>query len=187
LEVVGTGVHIMWPTEDVGRIFLAVGALILVAAVWYHFWGDTAPAYSVDFWRATEDRFGRIDGEVEGIWSVDADTRVITWSVYPTTRTEDRKGDGARRRDRFIAEARIAGAAIQKIPSMAGTYRVNADAPPEDHWLCALGATIDRASSITGSGVDNRFGQSIRSESRPFERLVDASKALCAHIASLAK
>jgi len=138
-----------------------------------------------EFWLAMEGRFARIEGEVEGIWSINQATGKIDWSVYPTTSKQDPEGSGARRLDRFIRQASLAGRQLKRVRSMSGTYRVNPDASDEDRWLSAVGAWVHRASSIKGSGIDNTSGESKRSESRPIERLIEASEDFCAHLSTL--
>jgi hypothetical protein len=49
---------------------------------------------SGQFWRDTEARFALIKGEIEGIWSVEAGTGLITWNLHHTSDLSDEQGDG---------------------------------------------------------------------------------------------
>lgn len=182
-EIFVGGILLAFPGVWIGRGLLGAGLLGMAGALWWWAYGppDTA------FWLRMEDRFARIDGEIEGIWTVDAKTLRVAWEVRPAVRSTDPDGNRERRLDRFRLQAMLAGRALQRVRSMRGTYAVNPDAPSEDHWLCALGAWLDRANSTKGDHVVDRPGAAANSESRTFERMVDASEHFCAHLASLGR
>ena len=139
-------------------------------------------------WLEMEERFGRIDGEIMAMWQIFvSDPDRVEWNVQPDFESRQspkfrRGGDGARRVERFRAEAHLAGQMIQRVRLLDPHYKVSKGAPPEDHWLSALGATIHLASDMHGSGR----GEEGEYVSRVMERVVDASKTMCARLASRA-
>ena len=123
-------------------------------------------------WLQLEERFRRIPGEVEAIWS-HYESGLVEWSVYASA------GDEKRTVERFLNEARIAGRKAarlnvpRKFPSATFT-----DAA--DQWLNVVAALVHPATDVSGSGVDERG----RSGRGAIEKLVEASQIACARLSS---
>jgi hypothetical protein len=171
--------------------FYALGWVVLGLAIsaaiigwWLYSRSSNEPTRAE--WLEMEGRFGLIDGEVTAMWQVYVnDPSRVEWNVQPDfeSRRQSRPvGGGARRVERFRAEAHRAGEMVQRVRFLDPAYKVSAGAPAEDHWLSALGATIHVGSGMHGSGRDERGD----SESRVMERVVDASKTMCARLAARA-
>lgn len=162
-----------------------LGLLLFSAVVGWLIYRESTREPTRSEWLEMEARFALIDGEVEAHWHVYvAEPDCVEWSVYPQReRTAQPVGSGARRLERFRAEAHRAGQMIQRVPDLTTGYKVSRNADPEDHWLSALGATIHTASGMRGSGRDKR-GEYV---SRFMERVVEASKTMCARLAARAK
>ena len=122
-------------------------------------------------WHAVEERFGRISGEVQVIWQ-QYTTGHVVWSVY------SRDSRDGRTVDRFISEARIAGRMARDYPTVPRKFPDARFEDEADNWLNIV-ATFVRLDMV-GSGRDERGEH----ESGAFERAVDASKLVCARLAS---
>ena len=127
-----------------------------------------------DYWREAEQRFDRINGEVQAIWQLYNDGHV-EWTVYA-------RDDRDRRRfERFLSEARRLGRVVSRLP-LARKFPSASFTDDADHWINIVGAIVD-PSSTTGDGRNQRGTY----ESGGIDDLVDASKVACGRLASLSQ
>jgi hypothetical protein len=125
------------------------------------------------FWEEMEEAFSRIPTEVEAIGAQNTEGRVA-WSVHPATKGE------ARDRDRFLSEARRAGAAVRKIHDLPRRYSTGEAEDTADDWLNVVTALIHFPIKIHGEGRDPDFGEY---KTELFEEIVRASRDACRRIA----
>ena len=141
----------------------------------------TAP--SAANWHELEKRFALIKREMEGYRIIDDASGEPTWSVNPARAPEGSRsdGDGAHELERFHAEAGVGDLYVQRLrKQVRPTYRVRRGAPAEDHRLASIAETLHAESGTKGSGIEHgRTHTTVY-----FERLVQASKTLCARFAA---
>jgi hypothetical protein len=123
-------------------------------------------------WLQLEERFRRIPGEVEAIWSY-YESGLVEWSVYA------RGGDEKRTVERFLNEARIAGRKTARL-NIPRKFPTATFTDAADHWLNVVAALVHPATDVSGSGIDERG----RSESGAIDKLVEASQIACARLLS---
>lgn len=138
-------------------------------------------------WHALEERFGLVQVEIEGILVTDCDSGEPRWTIYPQSPPATRDGmqppvDGEGARQRFTAEATRGGRLLLRMVHGRPMYRIGKEFEEIDHWLSAISIVVPSGSSFKGSGSE--MGRPFKSVH--FERLVHASKDLCASLAALA-
>ena len=131
-----------------------------------------SPPSSEDYWREAEQRFDRINGEVQAMWNL-FEGGHVEWIVYAR---DDRNG---RRVERFLGEARRLGHVVSRL-SLARKFPSALFTDDADHWLNIIGAIV-KPSSIAGDGIDQRG----KYEWGEIDDLVDASKVSCIKLASV--
>lgn len=126
------------------------------------------------FWEEMERAFALIPTEVDAL-GLQNTHGSVSWSVYPAD-----KGD-PRDRDRFLVEARRAGATLRQLPKLPRRYVTGKTADAADDWLNVVAALVHFASKIHGSGHTEEFGSYT---SEHFNDVVRASQDACRMIAN---
>lgn len=154
----------------------ALSLTCAVAAISFLFLPARRKKVSVADWRQQEDRFRRMNKNVEGHYNRVAGSRALSWSVWPS------KGGTVRDRDLFMDEARHASRLLRrwlgysdaKHEAWFGTDEV-------DQWLNAIHALIDAGTDMKTSGTDFS-GQ--KSEGRFFLEIPIMSANACVKFAA---
>jgi len=124
-------------------------------------------------WRDAAENFGRITGEIEGVYEV-YDSGEVIWNVLPEDRSTSRDVEW------FLAEARAAGRLLAKYSYVKGKFILQEPVDEADRWLNVVVGLVNPLSRISGDGCDQRGHH----DAFFISHLVDASRVTCIRIAS---
>ena len=152
-------------------IAAALFLIVAIVADRIRTWRASTALPGVKYWRAAEDRFAHIDGDLEAIWT-EFDDEHIEWDVL------EKNNYGGRVRERFLSEARILGRVVVVDTSLPRRFPSAVFAGDANHWLNVVTGIV-KASSCKGDGhTHGRYYVS-----GGLDDLVDGSGVACARLA----
>ena len=138
---------------------------------------EPPPLPDAAFWRAREQAFMSVPGEVDAVWTYFPAHHRLEWSVTPNI---DKSGD-RRGVDRFLVEAKTAGEAIKRLTARPKKFPdARRTTAHEDEWLNSVAAMVKPLNDIDGGGFDIDYGQY---DAGFVHELCRASRDACARLA----
>ena len=102
---------------------------------------------SVNDWRAQEERFRRLNKNIEGHYEHDIGSRILRWSIYSS------EGATARDRELFETEARMASRLLRAaLEYPEGKFIGCFGSDEVDQWLNAIRPLVDPGTRATSTG-----------------------------------
>jgi hypothetical protein len=167
----------------VGLLVPAIGAMC--AGVWFTARtvltrvALSARSVSPEGWLAQGERFGKVNDNLEGLWTRYFDGRPATWTIH--YKAKNGKPLGTKRDvEMFSAEAALASKMLMR--SLRYKFRFNwlFKRTHVDRWMNVAASLADPDSGFTMTGSDN----GVKNEGGHADRIADMSRLACIKLAA---